>query len=136
MKMFTVMIFQLFLLLAVGIIIYSVIKYLLDPQRKLERARRHEDFYVLDDSDNVRKNIFLTVRGAMFEGEKFLGTSDGSVEVTSILVRTEDYDQLRGMTGQDFHAIEKELTVRYPKASIEWSLPIADLMRRLDEQKK
>lgn len=134
--MFTVMIFQLFLLIAVGIIIYSVIKYLLDPRRRLDRARRQRDFFVLDDSDNVRKNIFLTVSGAMFEGEKFLGTSDGAVEVTSILVRTEDFDQLHGMTARDFHTIEKELTVRYPKAEIEWSRRIADLMKRLDEQKK
>lgn len=134
--MFTVLIFRLFLLIAVAILMYSVIKYLSDPRRKLERAHKNSDFYVLDDSDNVRKNIFLTVRGAMFEGEKFLGTTDQSIEVTSIVLQTEDKDQLRGMTSQDFHAIEKELTVRYPKAAIEWRQPIADIMRDLEKEKK
>ncbi|SDN56470.1 sigma-w pathway protein ysdB [Alkalicoccus daliensis] len=134
--MFTVLIFRLFLLIAVGIILYSVMRYLTDPRRKLERAHRNEDFYVLDDSDNVRKNIFLTVRGAMFEGEKFLGTTEQSVEVTSITMQTEDLDKLRGMTSQDFHSIEKELTVRYPKAEIEWRQPIADILRKLEKEHK
>lgn len=134
--MFTVLIFRLFLLIAVGILLYSVARYLTDPRRKLERAHRNEDFYVLDDSDNVRKNIFFTVRGAMFEGEKFLGTTEHSVEVTSIAVQTEDLDKLQGMTSQDFHAIEKELTVRYPKAEIEWRPPISNILRKLDEERK
>lgn len=134
--MFTVLIFRLFLIIAVAILMYSIVKYLSDPRRRLERAHRNEDFYVLDDSDNVRKNIFLTVRGAMFEGEKFLGTTDQSVEVTSIVLQTEDKDHLRGMTSQDFHAIEKELTVRYPKAVIEWRQPIADIIRSLEKEHK
>lgn len=134
--MFTVLIFRLFLIIAVAILMYSIVKYLSDPRRRLERAHRNEDFYVLDDSDNVRKNIFLTVRGAMFEGEKFLGTTDQSVEVTSIVLQTDDKDNLRGMTSQDFHAIEKELTVRYPKAVIEWRQPIADIIRSLEKERK
>ncbi|WP_147803432.1 sigma-w pathway protein ysdB [Alkalicoccus halolimnae] len=134
--MFTVLLFRLFLLIAVSIIIYSLIKYFTDPRRRLERAQRSEDFYILDDTDNVRKNIFLTVRGAMFEGEKFLGTTDQSVEVTTIILSTDDQDRLRGMTSRDFHAIEKELIVRYPKADIEWRQPIADIKKKLEQQRK
>ncbi|MGJ9382966.1 sigma-w pathway protein ysdB [Salipaludibacillus sp. CF4.18] len=132
----TVILFRLFLLIAVGIIIFSITKYLLDPRRKLEAAYREGDFYLLDESGNVRKNVIFTFGNAMFEGEKFLGSTDDSFEVTSIMVGTEDSDQLHGLSTTDFHFIEKELTLRYPKATIEWRSPIKELLKRLDRQGK
>lgn len=132
----TVILFRLFLLIAVGIIIFSIVKYFLDPRRKLEAAYREGSFYLLDDSDNVRKNVLFTFRNAMFEGEKFLGSTDDSFEVTSIMVGTEDSDQLQGLNSTDFQFIEKELLLRYPKAEIEWRSPIKELLKRLERQRK
>ncbi|MFC4737511.1 sigma-w pathway protein ysdB [Bacillus daqingensis] len=134
--MMTVILFRLFLLIAVGIIAFSIIKYITDPTRKLERARRNHDFYVLDDPENVRRHLFITTQGAMFEGEKFLGTADQSVEVTTIVIQAENLDELRGMTLADFETMEKEILVRYPKASIEWGLPVHDIIKRLRNQQK
>ncbi|CAM3818881.1 hypothetical protein [Alkalicoccus chagannorensis] len=132
--MFTVLLFRIVLLAAVAVLIYSVTKYFIDPKRRLERARRREDFYVLDDSSEVRRNILITVKGALFEGEKFLGPADHSVEVTSIKLQTEDSHDLQGMTARDFDQVEQELLVRYPKASIEWRQPAADIKRQLERR--
>ncbi|QKS72008.1 sigma-w pathway protein ysdB [Paenalkalicoccus suaedae] len=127
----TVLLFRLFLLIAVGIIVFSIGKYVLDPKRKLERAKQRGDFYLLDDVDQVRKNVLFTVHGALFYGEKFLGPSEDSFEVVRIAVHTDDIDQLQGMQAQDFVFLEKELTVRYPKAEIEWRSPIKEVRKRL-----
>ncbi|UTR15559.1 sigma-w pathway protein ysdB [Salipaludibacillus sp. LMS25] len=134
--MLTVILFRIFLLLAVGIIIFSLIKYTLDPRRKLEKAYRDGHFYLLDDPDNVRKNVLFTFRNALFEGEKFLGTTEDSFEVTSIIINSEDIDHLHGLSRRDFHFIEKELMLRYPKADIEWRSPISHLIKRLEKQRK
>ncbi|MCR6111600.1 sigma-w pathway protein ysdB [Bacillus sp. A301a_S52] len=134
--MLTVILFRIFLLLAIGIIIFSFIKYTLDPRRKLERAYRNGYFYLLDDTDNVRRNVLFTFRNALFEGEKFLGPADDSFEVTSIIVSSEDIDQLHGLSRRDFHFIEKELRLRYPKADIQWRSPISHLLKRLERQGK
>ncbi|WP_078579567.1 sigma-w pathway protein ysdB [Salipaludibacillus agaradhaerens] len=134
--MLTVILFRIFLLLAVGIIIFSLIKYTLDPRRKLERAYHNGYFYLLDDPDNVRKNVLFTFRNALFEAEKFLGPADDSFEVTSIIVSSEDIDQLHGLSRRDFHFIEKELRLRYPKADIQWRPPISNLLKRLERQGK
>ncbi|ADU31433.1 hypothetical protein [Evansella cellulosilytica] len=126
----TVILFRLFLLTAIVIIIYSVIKYFLDPRRKLEAAHNQGGFYLLDDPENVRKNLLFTYRNVMFEGEKFLGATDDSFEVTSIIISTEDTDELKGLSKKDFHFIEKEILIHYPKAEIDWRSPIKQLVKR------
>lgn len=132
----TVILFRLFLLIAVGIIIYSVIKYFIDPRRKLEAAHRQGEFYLLDEPDNVRKNLLFTYRNVMFEGEKFLGTTEESFEVTSIMIWTENTDRLKGLSKKDFKFIEKEIMIRYPKAKIEWKRPISDLLKQMKKEVK
>ncbi|WP_096189662.1 sigma-w pathway protein ysdB [Evansella halocellulosilytica] len=132
----TVILFRLFLLIAVGIIIYSVIKYFIDPRRKLEASHRQGEFYLLDEPDNVRKNLLFTYRNVMFEGEKFLGTTEESFEVTSIMIWTENTDRLKGLSKKDFKFIEKEIMIRYPKAKIEWKRPISDLLKQMKKEVK
>lgn len=130
----TVIIFLMFLLTAICIIIYSFIKYLLDPRRKLESAHTSGKFFLLDDPENVRKNILLTYRGVLFEGEKFLGAADDSFEVTNILLWTEETDGLKGMSKKDFHFIEKEILIHYPKATIEWKSPIKEFLKNIEQK--
>ena len=55
---------------------YRGIRYLTDAKRKLDDAYEEEQFYFYDDVKNVRKNFFITYKGAMFEGEKYLGTTE------------------------------------------------------------
>ncbi|SDZ53852.1 hypothetical protein SAMN05421736_11661 [Evansella caseinilytica] len=131
----SVHLFRLFLLIAIGIIVYSIVKYFLDPRRKLEAACHQGGFYFLDDPDNVRKNLLFTYRGVMFEGEKFLGATDGSFEVTSIIVWTEDTDRLKGLSIKDFHFMEKEILLHYPKAEIEWKSPIRELLKQMKKER-
>ncbi|MDQ0258086.1 hypothetical protein J2S74_005550 [Evansella vedderi] len=126
----TVFLFRLFLLIAIGIIVFSIIKYFLDPRRKLEAAYNRGEFYLLDDTDNVRKNLLVTHRGVLFEGEKYLGATEESFEVTSIMIWTEHTDRLMGLSKKDFHFIEKEILIHYPKAEIEWRNPIKGLLKQ------
>lgn len=126
----TVILFRLFFLIAIGIIIYSIVKYFLDPRRKLEAAHNRGEYHLLDDSGNVRKNLMFTYRGVMFEGEKYLGPAEESFEVTSIVVWTEDTDRLMGLSKKDFHFLEKEILIHYPKAEVEWQSPINRLLKQ------
>ena len=57
---------------------YRGIRYLTDPKRKLDDAYEEEQYYFYDEVKNV-KNFFITYKGAMFEGEKYLGTTDDSL---------------------------------------------------------
>ncbi|MFA9558689.1 sigma-w pathway protein ysdB [Evansella sp. AB-rgal1] len=132
----TVILFRLFLLIAISIIVFSVVKYLLDPRRKLESAHARGEFYILDDADNVRKNVMFTYRNVMFEGEKFLGATNESFEITSIVIWTEDTDKLRGLSVKDFHFMEKEVLIHYPKAEIEWREPIKGLLKKMEKEIK
>ncbi|RNA70286.1 sigma-w pathway protein ysdB [Alteribacter keqinensis] len=130
--MLSVILFRILLLIAVSILMFSVIKYAVDPRRKLEIARNKGGFYFLDDSNNVRKNFFLTYGHVMFEGEKYLGTINDSFEVTSITVWTEEKDKLKGLRKTDFLFIEKEISIRYPHAKIEWNSPIKELLKKMN----
>ena len=130
----TVIIFLLFLLIAISIIFYSIIKFLLDPRRKLEAAHHSGKFFLLDDPENVRKNILVTYRNVLFEGEKYLGAANDSFEVTSVILWTEDMADLKGLSRKDFYFVEKEILVHYPKAEIEWKSPIKEFLKRIENK--
>ena len=63
--------FRIFIIVSIILIIYSGIRYLLHPKRKLELAHEQKRFYFLDDPNNVRKNFLLTYKGVLFEGKIF-----------------------------------------------------------------
>src|SRR5690606_41891769 len=71
---------------AIIFLIYSAIRYLLHPKRKLELAHEQKKFYFLDEPNNVRKNFLLTYKGVLFEGEKYLGTTEDAFDVVSVFV--------------------------------------------------
>ena len=108
---------------------YRLIRYVLDPKRKLDAAVEAESYYFYDDVKNVRKNFFITLRGVVFEGEKYLGTTEDAFEVVSIFVWTENPDKLQGFTKEDFYFLEKEILMNYPEADISWKNPIEKLMK-------
>ncbi|MDV2684817.1 sigma-w pathway protein ysdB [Alkalihalophilus sp. As8PL] len=125
-----VLLFRLLLLIAIVLIVYSAIKYVFHPRRKLEQAHEKRQFFFLDDEKNVRKNFLLTYKGVMFEGEKYLGTTEQSFEIVSIYIWARDTERLKGLHREDFIFIEEDIRLRYPSAKIEWKSPIKEFLRR------
>lgn len=118
-------------LLIIALIIYvfyKILRYLFDPKRKFDEAYEKEQYYFYDDIKNVRKNFFITYKGASFEGEKYLGTTEQAFEVMSIFIWIKDSSKLQGFTKEDFHFLQNEILMNYPSAKINWKSPIEQLM--------
>ncbi|MGM0838058.1 MAG: sigma-w pathway protein ysdB [Bacillota bacterium] len=126
--MFFIILIRLALLALIIFIIYSIFKYLLNPKRKLELAHEQKNFYLLDLKNNVRKNFLLTYKGVLFEGEKYLGTTEKSFEVISIFIWPKNPEKLEGLKKQDFSFIQKEVRKQYPDAIIDWKSPIKEFL--------
>jgi hypothetical protein len=121
---------RLFILALIIYLFYRSIKYIIDPKRKLELAQEQKRFYFLDDQENVRKNFYVTYKGVLFEGEKYLGTTEKSFEVVSIFVWANNISSLKGLGYDDFHYVQNEIRERYPNAKIDWKSPINEFMRK------
>lgn len=113
-------------------LIYSGIKYVLNPKRKLEIAHEKKHFYLLDDVNNVRKNLLLTFKGVLFEGEKYLGTTEHAFEVVSIFIWPRNVTNLKGFTHNDFLFIEEKLREHYPNCKIDWKSPVKEFLKKPD----
>lgn len=122
--------FRIIMLAALIIIAYSALKYLFHPRRKLEQAHDRRQFFFYDDEKDVRKNFLITYKGVMFEGKKYLGTTEQSFEIVSIVVWTKQTDRLAGFSKEDFQFISEDLQLRYPNAKIEWKSPIKELLEQ------
>ena len=119
-----------FLVMALIIyLFYRLMRYVFNPKRKFDAAVESKSYYFYDEVKNVRKNFFITLRGAVFEGEKYLGATDDAFEVVSIFVWAENPEKLQGLTEEDFHFLEKEIQMNYPKANINWKNPIEQWMK-------
>ena len=108
---------------------YRGIRYLTDPKRKLDDAYEEGRYYFYDDVKNVQKNFFITYKGAMFEGEKYLGTTENSFDVVTVFVWVKNEAKLQGFTKDDFHFLQAEILSNYPTATINWKNPIEELMK-------
>ncbi|CEG28156.1 sigma-w pathway protein ysdB [Bacillus sp. B-jedd] len=104
-----------------GFFIYKIGKYYFSIPRKLEAARIQGRFLLLDDPNVPRKNFLLTFKGAVFEGEKYLGLTDDSFAVISISIWLKDIPRPEELSRKDFIFIQNELLKSYPKADIEWA---------------
>lgn len=125
-------IIRLLIIILIIYVFYRILRYLFDPKRKLDEAYEKEQYYFYDDIKNVRKNFFITYKGAMFEGEKYLGTTDQAFEVVSIFIWIKDPSKLQGFTKEDFHFLQNEIRMNYPNAKINWKSPIEQLMKEQD----
>jgi len=110
-------------------VFYKAIRYITDPKRKLDEAYEKGHYYFYDDVKNVRKNFFISFKGALFEGEKYLGTTEDAFEVVTIFVGARDAATLQGFTKSDFEYLQQEILFNYPNAKINWKQPIEQLMR-------
>ncbi|MFC4388263.1 sigma-w pathway protein ysdB [Gracilibacillus marinus] len=122
-----IILFRLLVLIAIVILIYTAFKYLVNPKRKLEVAQDKKEFYFLDYNDNIKKNFFITYKGFLFEGEKYLGTTEDSFEVITIIMHTHQPERLKGFERKDLYFLEEEILIRYPHATIEWKHPVDKL---------
>ena len=66
----------------------------------------------------------------MFEGEKYLDTTDDSIDVISIFVWVKDETKLQDFTKADFDFLSSKILSNYPKAAISWKNPIEQLMEQ------
>ncbi|WP_174729648.1 sigma-w pathway protein ysdB [Mesobacillus harenae] len=121
---------RLLLLALIIFIVYSAVKYLFSPKRKLELAHEQKRFYFVDDRENIRKNFMLTHKGVLFEGEKYLGTTDAAFEVVSIFIWPKKTASLQGLEREDFKYIEDQVHSRYPNADIDWKSPIKEFLEK------
>jgi cbb3-type cytochrome oxidase subunit 3 len=124
-----IVLLRLLILIAVIVLLYACFKYLLNPKRKLELAQEQEKFYFFDQKGNVHKNFLLTYKGALFEGEKYLGTTEQSFEVVTVNVSVKDAFKLQGFSKDDFYFIEQEILIMYPHATVNWKSPIKELVK-------
>lgn len=123
-------IFRLLLFASIIFILYTTVKYLVSPKRKLELAHEKRQFYFLDDQENVRKNFHLTYKGVLFEGEKYLGTTEYAFEVVSIFLWPKNTAALKGLAYEDFIYIEDQIHEVYPGAAISWKSPVKEFMEK------
>lgn len=130
--MFGVILFRLLILALMIFLIVKTIKYIANPKRKLELAHEQKQFYFWDIQENVRKNFSLTYKGVLFEGEKYLGTTDNAFEVVSVFIWAKDPDKLQGLEREDFLNIQAEVKKHYPNARIDWKNPIRNFLNKTE----
>jgi hypothetical protein len=120
---------RLVLLFLFIFIIFVSIKYFLKPTRKLEAARKHKRFLLIDNKEVV-KNFQLTYNGAVFTGEKYLGASKNTIDVVSISLWPDQTSSIKGMAKEDFYFIEEKIHEKYPVAQINWKSPIHEFLHQ------
>lgn len=120
---------RLVLLFLIIFIIFVTVRYFLKPSRKLEAARKHKRFLLIDNNEVV-KNLRLTYNGAVFTGEKYVGASNNTIDVVSITLWPEQPTSIKGMAKEDFYFIEEKIHEKYPVAQINWRSPIHEFLHQ------
>ncbi|AIF43247.1 hypothetical protein [Virgibacillus sp. SK37] len=123
-----VVLFRILILVSIALLIYTWVQYYRNPQRKLRLAKESKEFYFVDEANNSKKNLQFVYKGCLFEGEKYLGTTEDSFEVVNINITVNDSLELRGLTRDDLYFLENEILLRYPYAKITWKHPINKLL--------
>jgi cbb3-type cytochrome oxidase subunit 3 len=123
-----VWILRFILVALIVFVFYRAVKYLFQPTRKLEAARKHQEFF-LNDHEDVRKNFMVTYKGAVFAGEKYMGTAHDTFDVVSISLWPENTVSLKGMVREDFCFIVQKIKEHYPNAEINWRSPVKEFLQ-------
>ncbi|WP_407668447.1 sigma-w pathway protein ysdB [Ornithinibacillus halophilus] len=120
--------FRILILIALVLLIYTIVAYFRNPQRRLQIAKENKGYYFLDDAKNNKKNLQFVYKGCLFEGEKYLGTTEEAFEVVDIEITVQDPLDLRGFTRDDLYFLEQEILIRYPHANVKWKHPINKIL--------
>jgi cbb3-type cytochrome oxidase subunit 3 len=116
------------LLLLLFLIVYLVFKSFFNSSRKLETARKHKRFFLLDDED-IRKNFFVTYKGAVFVGEKYIGAEDNGFNVLTVFIWPDNTSSLTGLIKEDFTYLTEKILQKYPNAEIHWKSPVKEFLQ-------
>lgn len=81
----------------------------------------------MDDKSNVHRNMLLTYNGVLFEGEKYMGTTDQAFQIVKIHLWPRHPEGLVGLQKRDFEEIISIIHSVYPHAQITWKSPIREL---------
>lgn len=100
-------------------LLYSIMSYISSPDRKLLAAKRNKQFFLLDDPANPLKNLFLTYKGILFEGEKYIDSLH-SGKVVTIHIWHCRHKTIDKLSLPDQKVIERALIDVYPEAEVEW----------------
>ncbi|MBY8913213.1 sigma-w pathway protein ysdB [Bacillus sp. YC2] len=119
-----IILFRILLLVLLVYFIYMAVKFYSNPKRRLKLAQSKENFYFFDEQKNTRKNLQLTYKGVLFEGEKHIPSKDHPLFIHTIFVWTEAPEKLNGFSADDFEEVEKKVLERYPNCKIDWDQPI------------
>ena len=120
--------FRIVVFFVIIYVCYKFVRFLFDPKRKIDEAYKHGQFYFYDDTKNVRKNFFITYKGVLFEGEKYLNTSKNASDSLSIFVSVHNLDELHGLTKDDVLFLQEQIIASYPEANISWVKSVEKLL--------
>lgn len=123
-----IILFQILLAIAFAYLIYGLISYYQNPYRKLKKAKQDNEFYIVDDQNNVEKNLQFVFKGCLFIGEKYIGSTDEQFVVGTIDITVHDPLELTGITKDDLVFLEEKMKKIYPYAQIKWKYPISVLL--------
>lgn len=123
-KNMVVILFQILLIITFGFLIYGALNYYRNPYRKLNKAKQKNEFYLVDDENNIKKNFQFVFKGCLFEGEKYIGSTDEQFVVATIHIIAHDPLELTGITKEDLKFLEEKIKLAYPHAQIKWKHPI------------
>lgn len=123
-----VILFRVLILLAILLLVYTLFEYLRNPERQLRIAKQTNDFFIMDEPTNSKKNLQIVYKGCLFDGEKYIGTTEDSFEIIDIHMTVRDPLDLKGFTRDDIYFLENEILHRYPHAKIKWKHPINALL--------
>ncbi|MFB6467909.1 sigma-w pathway protein ysdB [Cytobacillus sp. Hz8] len=99
---------------------YRGMKYFIGPKRKLQNAMQKGQFYLNDQPNNIRRNLLLTYKGFLFEGEKYVSSRENSAEVVSIFIWPHQGEAISKISKKDLNYIEHQLNKVYPNCKIDW----------------
>ncbi|GGH72977.1 hypothetical protein GCM10010978_10390 [Compostibacillus humi] len=123
-----IILFRILIIIAIVLLFYTLISYLRNPERRLKIAKETNGFYFLDEPDNSKKNLHFVYKGCLFDGEKYVGTTEQAFEVVDIHISVRNPMELAGLTREDLYFLEREILIRYPHAKIKWNHPINQLL--------
>lgn len=124
-----VVMFQVLLIIASIFLCYGFINYLRSSERKLKRAKKKKEFFLIDDQENVQKNLTFVYKGCSFIGEKYIGSQEERFVVANIHISVVDPLELRGISKKDLIFLEEKIKSHYPYATIHWRHPIQLLFK-------
>ncbi|MGM9927893.1 MAG: sigma-w pathway protein ysdB [Bacillus sp. (in: firmicutes)] len=102
------------------ILLATLMKFIMNPKRKLHKAQMNGTLYFLDDQKNVRNNFFITYKGLLFQGEKYTDKQNQKEEVQSIFIWSDSSSESHQLHPEERHLLEKTIRSSYPKAQIHW----------------